>query len=324
MGYLFGPVQSKRLGISLGVDVIPHKICNFDCVYCECGKTITKVNRRGHFVRLDALLKEFDAYLFNFGDEGFDVLTLTGSGETTLEIQLKEIIEGLRQRTQKPIAVLTNASLITDPQVQEALASADIVLPSLDAAHPDTFRKVDRPHPWITVENIILGLFDFKKNYPKVQLWLEILMVEGLNDTQEEIESLKRVIALIHPDRVHVGTVTRPPAYPEFQAISEEKLSRIQNLLSPESSLFANHPSWLKKKQVQHQDEEEVFNRVLETLKRRPCPLEELKLVSGGISERCLQEKLTAMIQQGLLEKIEKDQQTFFVYRPTRLPSKEL
>lgn len=300
MKYLFGPVNSGRLGRSLGIDLIPYKICNFDCVYCECGMTpMKRIKGRGRFVKLPLLMQEVEDYISDQSEDGFDVVTLTGSGETTLERQLGKIIQYLHTQISKPVAVLTNASLMIEPDVQEDLALADIVLPSLDAAVPSVFKKVDQPAPWITVENIILGMIDFRNKYPLVQFWLEVLLVEGVNDQEENIQSLKKAIKLIRPHRVDVMTVTRPPAYASVKAIPEEKLKAIQKELSPEGCGEVKRRSDGRNYQS--------FNKILEMVKRRPCLIEDMpqKL---GLKEEELLEGFKTVFYEG---------KQFLCYRPS-------
>ncbi len=243
-----------------------------------------------------------------------------------------------------------------DLEVQEALSLADVVLPSLDAVSPDIFQKVDQSDQSIKIENIISGLIDFRKHYPKVQLWLEILMVKGVNDDFDEIQRLKEVIALIQPHQVNVGTVTRPPAYAQTEPISESRLLEIQNFLWPESILpsFAeshrllsedecegasvgggfSHRGFLwgspspvdgappfdgrclplDELQVLKEDKAITFQRVLDTLKRRPCPFEELKLSAKGISEESFKNQLDLWITQGLIREVKKENKTFLIY----------
>jgi wyosine [tRNA(Phe)-imidazoG37] synthetase (radical SAM superfamily) len=318
MSYLFGPINSERLGRSLGVDLIPHKICNFDCIYCECGRTTAKVNQRGSFVKLDLLLEEFDQYLSTQGEEGFDVVTLTGSGETTLESQLGRIVWAVRHRTSKPVAVLTNGSLMSDLTVQMDLALADIVLPSLDAAIPGVFQKVDQPMPWITVENVILGMIDFRNNYPNVQFWLEVLLVDGVNDQPEHLQVLKKAIEVIKPHRVHVMTVSRPPAYPGVRAVAQDRLREIQGYLCPENSdkeslgdvKDSKTSQEFGGKIPQRTDSENFF----EVLKRRPCSLEDLIWITG-LNQDQVQIKLKPFVENGLLKRMEHEGKYFYTYR---------
>ncbi|MBI1884179.1 MAG: radical SAM protein [Chlamydiae bacterium] len=321
MGYLFGPVYSSRLGWSLGVDVIPHKICNFDCIYCECGKGTLWVNRRGHFVQLGRLIEEFENYLEEQGKNYFNVVTITGSGEPTLEIQLGRVIDEIKKRLSKPVAVLTNGSWMRNEDVQKDLALADIVLPSLDAVSPEVFKKVDQPCSGIEVESIISGMIDFRQKYAEIQFWLEILMVSGVNDSPEEIHLLKKVIDRIKPHQVHVGTVTRPPAYPEAKPLSQERLREIQAFIVPSGqqflwpvSLFSDAQERSFPRCKQDRTGHDVnFQMVLETVKRRPCSLNQLVSLTHGSEDDLLQE-LNRWCEEGKLIRKKYEGQEFFAW----------
>ena len=296
MGYIFGPVSSSRLGRSLGIDLIPRKVCSFDCVYCECGPTLGRlIDQRHPFVDIRELMRELELYFLE-APLHFDTITITGCGEPTLELHLGRILTELHKRTSIPIAVLTNASLIDREDVQSDLAQADRVLPSLDAVDQELFQKIDRPHPEVSVSKIIDGMTKFRGRFPDVQFWLEVMMVRGFNNSREHLVELKKVVRRINPHRLDVVTVTRPPAYENIEAVSDVELVEIKKFL------------WGKEENVSHEKLHEVSSfmneqRILETLYRRPCTFLEL-LHMCQWNERELREKLDLWIVQGKVKSL--------------------
>lgn len=290
MHYIFGPAQSNRLGRSLGIDLIPHKICNYDCVYCECGRTTSKIARRASFIRLEKLVQELRNTLSIRGEDDFDVITITGSGEPTLELQLAAVIQEIRIETSKPVAVLTNGSLFPDPQVREALSHADMVLPSLDAAGQRIYEKVDQPLSGYAIDEIISGMIAFRRDYPHVLFRLEVLIVEGVNDGDDEIPRIRSAIETIQPHSVDVCTVTRPPAYTGVRPVDPVRLERIRTVLAaPLCAAAAQPAAQAAAKAVQLEDPQSVFD----LLKRRPCRPEDLMMAfagDGDFLQRCLDE----------------------------------
>ena len=190
--YIFGPVPSRRLGRSLGVDLVPYKTCTFDCIYCDLGRTTHKTTFRQPFVSPEEIQKELELTL-SVLDKKPDFITLSGSGEPTLNSNIGEIIRGVKEITSIPVAVLTNSSLLTLEEVRKDLLEADLVLPSLDAITPSLFEYINRPHSSLRIEEILSGLIQFRKQY-RGQIWLEILFCRGVNDGKDEIEKLKEAI----------------------------------------------------------------------------------------------------------------------------------
>jgi len=207
--YLFGPIPSRRLGLSLGISPIPKKTCNYSCVYCQLGRTNQMTNERQEYVPLEELLAEFRAFLQR--SQAYDVVTLVGEGEPTLALKLGELITALKVLTDKPIAVITNSALLSEEEVRTALMPADIVLPSLDAYDEESFRKVNRPYGRIKFQEVFEGLRIFSQEY-QGQLWVEVMLVNGLNDDQHALLQLKELIAQLKYDRLYVNTPVRAPA----------------------------------------------------------------------------------------------------------------
>ena len=221
---LFGPVPSRRLGLSLGIDLFASKICSFNCVYCECGKTEKLTVQRSEYVPFSDLEAELRRY---FPCDELDWVTFAGKGEPTLYSRLGDGIRLIRELTTTPVAVITNASLIMQPDVRADLALADLVMPSLDSATQKTLGRINRHHPSVRVDEIIEGLIEFRGGFSG-KLALEILFCHGFNDSPAEIDALIAAVRKIKPDTVQLNTVDRMPAVSSTQALSHEELLAIK------------------------------------------------------------------------------------------------
>ena len=199
MNYIYGPIPSRRLGISLGISPIPKRTCNYACVYCQLGHTDHMTNTRKSFFDVDAILNEFnDIKKTNIH---FDVVSIVGEGEPTLYKDLKALILGLKERTNKPVTVITNGALLYDKEVSDALMEADIVLPSMDACDEEMFKRINRPYGRLKYADIEQGLINFSHAY-KGQLWLEIMLVKGINDDETSLNKFKDKIKMIKYDKL--------------------------------------------------------------------------------------------------------------------------
>ena len=219
--YIFGPIPSRRLGRSLGISPLPKKTCNYSCIYCQLGRTDRMTNKRQEFYKTEDILKEFKEYLKD--SDKFDIVTVVGEGEPTLCSNLGELICGLKEMTDKPVAVITNGALLSDPQVREELCHADMVLPSLDAYNQDIAKKIDRPYGTIRFEEEFLGLKKFCSMY-QGELWLEIMLVDGINDDEESIAQFKKLLKELKYDRLYLNTPVRPPAEECVNVVSDERM----------------------------------------------------------------------------------------------------
>jgi len=236
MSYLFGPVPSRRLGRSLGVDLIPRKSCPYDCVYCEVGPTTRPTLRRFPY-QAEAILEELRHYLKEGGSEP-DFITLAGSGEPTLNLDLGRIIRAIKSLTAIPVAVLTNGALLHLPEVRRELAEADVVLPSLDTAREETFQRINRPVAGFTLDLLLQGFAACRREYPG-QIWLEILLLKGLNDSPEELAALSRVLQDLAPDKVQLNTSVRPGVEDWARALTREELKAAAARLGPGVEVIA-------------------------------------------------------------------------------------
>ncbi|MFO7652117.1 MAG: radical SAM protein [bacterium] len=227
--FIYGPVPSRRLGLSLGINIIPRKTCTLDCVYCQCGATTRKTLARESFYPVRDILAAVRAAV---GQARTEFLTFSGEGEPTLNRDIGRIIRALKREFTIPVAVLTNSTLLTDPQVRRDLYPADLVVPSLDAADQRVFQRVDRCHRDLDVAAIIDGIRTFRRYY-KGQLWLEIMLVKGVNDSPEHLVLLRRAAHAIRPDRVQLNTVVRPPAVHSAKPLSADDLEQVRLLFGP-------------------------------------------------------------------------------------------
>jgi len=207
--FCYGPVPSRRLGRSLGIDILPSKTCNYQCIYCQLGRTNNFTNTRRDFFPKEQIVEEIEKAVKQNEDKA-DYITFVGSGEPTLYKSLKELILHVKTITKKPICVITNGSLLFDSEVQEALFLADVILPSLDAGDNKNFIRINRPHPTLNFDRIINGLVDFRKNY-EGKFWIEVMLIKGINDSKGDLTKIKEKIDLIKPDRIDINVPIRPP-----------------------------------------------------------------------------------------------------------------
>jgi wyosine [tRNA(Phe)-imidazoG37] synthetase (radical SAM superfamily) len=230
MKFVFGPVPSRRLGQSLGIDTIPLKTCNWNCVYCQLGRSVPLVTHRAEYIPRQAILADVAQTLETFAPGEIDWVTFVGSGEPTLHSGLGWLIREVRKLTDLPLAVITNGSLLYQPEVRQELSAADAVLPSLDAGNPCLYRKINRPAGEFTFERLVDGLISFRQTYRGL-IWLEVMLIAGVNDSPEALEELARVLERIHPDRVDITQPTRPPAENWVEAPSPQQILLAEQIL---------------------------------------------------------------------------------------------
>jgi wyosine [tRNA(Phe)-imidazoG37] synthetase (radical SAM superfamily) len=311
MKYLFGPVPSRRLGLSLGVDLIPAKTCPFDCIYCEVGSTTFKTRKRQEYVATAAIVQELEEY-FNGSGPVPDYVTLAGSGEPTLHSGLGEIIARLKNITAVPVAVLTNGGLFNDADVRQEICQADVILPSLDAVSAELFQIINRPIACLTADEIIAGLKALRAEYTG-QIWLEVLFLRRLNDTPEELAKLKKTLKLLRPDKVHLNTAVRPVVEDFALPVSTQKLAEIAKYLGDRAEVvvdFGHH---------RHPNFTLSTGDFLATLARRPQTSEDLAEVLGlPLAE--VQNRLDQLVRQGRLRR-SKHQEKIFYHTSHDVPS---
>ena len=310
MNFLFGPVNSRRLGRSLGIDLFREKICNLNCVYCEVGPTTVPVNRRGRYSPTREILAEITEFCAApHRLAAVDVLTVTAKGEPTLHLDLGVILRHIKSLTDKPVAVLTNGTTLADDEVREALQLADIVVPSLDAVRAESFSKVDRPARGLTVEAIINGLRDFSRAY-RGRLWLEILLVRDINDADADIDALLPVLTTLRLDRIQLNTVVRPPADPGARPVAEARLAEIARRLQAALAVPVDLPSPVAgfgderdAAPLPTADAEPAALRqaIIQMVRRRPCTAADIDRVFhlGGAEK--IEQLLASLVASGTL-----------------------
>ncbi|HAR96528.1 MAG TPA: radical SAM protein [Deltaproteobacteria bacterium] len=272
--YVFGPVPSRRLGFSLGVDIIPRKYCTFDCIYCQVGRTTEKTVLRSSFVDPNDVIDEVIGHIHS--RQPIDFVTFSGSGEPTLNKDLGSIIRALKKRMSTPIAVITNGSLLDRPDVRKDLAEADVLMPSLDAVTEDAFVRINRPAGSVSLISMIEGLRALRAEY-RGQIWLEIMLIKNINDTSQHLEVLKEVVTSIGVDKIHLNTVVRPPCEAAAEGISEERLSEIQDFFGSTAEIICG----FRKDHVRSSQEENWEESILAILKRRSLTPDDVARVTG-------------------------------------------
>lgn len=261
MKYVFGPVPSRRLGLSLGVDLIPSKTCSYDCLYCQVGKTTCLSAEPKAFVPLDAVVKELKQSLERITP---DVVTFSGSGEPTLHSGIGEAIAFVKAWSDLRVAVLTNGSLLWREEVRQRVLAADVIMPTLSTANEATYRRIHRPHPDLLLSGVIQGLKALRKAY-KGELDVEVVLLTGLNDSPEELDGLKKVLTDINPDRIQLNTVVRPPADGRALCLDRGKMEEVKTFFGEKAEIIA---FTAPKQRNQHY--ESLSAAVMEMAKRRP------------------------------------------------------
>ena len=307
--HIFGPVPSRRLGLSLGVDLVRHKTCTLDCIYCECGPTTNLTLKRAAYVPFDEVKAELAHYFKNHPDP--DYVTFSGSGEPTLSPDIGRIIDFIKEKKAKiRVAVLTNATLLSDPAVRKDLNRADLVMPSLDAVTPRTFEKINRPAGQIDILQVIEGLKAFAGSF-QGELWLEVFILPGINDAKEELETLGEIIRDINPARVQLNTLDRPVAVAGLKPASKHDLDRVAGIIDAANVEIIARVKNLASKD--HIRDEETEAMIMETIHRRPCTIDDLTAALN-----LEKEKLKILIKRLILEdKIESVQQERGIFYQT-------
>jgi len=310
--HLFGPVPSRRLGMSLGVDLVPHKVCTLNCVYCECGRTTNLTLERREYVPVDEVLKEL-SHFFS-GNPRPDYVTFSGAGEPTLNSRIGEVLTFIKaQQPGVPVAVLTNGSLLGDSGVRSEIRDADLVLPSLDAVSERTFRRLDRPFHTLDPQAYIRGLVDFRKEYSG-KMWLEVMILPGYNDNEEDLKLLKEAFLEINPDRIQINTLDRPGTVEGLTPAAREDLEDIIEAWGLDNvEIIAAAP---ERKNIQSY-RKDAETAILETIARRPCTLQDLGNILGThINE--VNKYLGVLEEEGKIETLREERGVFYRLKKDR------
>ncbi len=271
--YIYGPVPSRRLRKSLGVDIIPFKVCSYDCIYCQLGHTTDKTINKKEFYKPSLILKELKEFLKQ--DIKADYITISGSGEPTLNSRLHEIISQIKLITDIPVAVITNGSLLWNEEVRYALEEADLVIPSMDAVTDEVFKKLNRPEKSLEISKVLEGLVKFSNGF-NGKIYLEIMLVKGINDSDSEIHKMNEIIQKLRIDKIQLNTVVRPPSEKSAIFLDNTEMSRIKEKLSTDTPVEVIAEFELKSKTYYN-----IENEITNLLKRRPCTQEEIENALG-------------------------------------------
>ncbi len=285
MSHIFGPVPSRRLGLSLGIDLVPAKTCSYDCLYCQVGRTTGKIVEPEAFVPVRNIIEELEERLEKVAP---DTITLSGSGEPTLYSPMAQLISSIKQVTDIRIAILTNGSLFWKDEVRAGVLEAQIIAPTLSTVFEETYRSIHRPHMDLELGMIMEGLKALRRDFHGF-IFLEVVLLAGFNDSEKEIEGLKRVIEEISPDRVQLNTVVRPPADSRALSLDMERLEEIKNAVGNRAEIIADIPP-----EQRRQVFESYEDTILETARRRPMravdlanvlnlPLEDVERLLEGL-----------------------------------------
>jgi len=294
--YLYGPVPSRRLGRSLGVDIVPYKVCSYDCVYCQLGRTTKLTSAPEQLVSAADVIREIEQWLEQGGTA--DYITFAGSGEPTLNAELGEMIRATQKLTNIPLAVITNGSLLGDPEIREAILIADVLLPSLDAGTERTFRAVNRPAPSVSFLGMREGLVQTAQEFPG-QIWLETMLVEGVNDSEAELHAMYEVVRRVCPDKLQINTVERPSRSGDARRVSEQTLIRACDILGRSAEIIARGVV----ESADSRQWQQIEDELMRMLSRRPCTLDDCVTVSGS-NRHEITKHLQRLAQKGLIEQI--------------------
>ncbi len=273
--YIFGPVPSRRLGVSLGVDLVKKKTCNLDCVYCECGRTEETTNDRKSYVDKEKVIAEIKDYL----DSGnyLDYITFSGWGEPTLNSDIGEILKEIKKITNIKTAVITNGTLLWMQEVREALMISDVVMPSLDAVSKEVFEKINRPYKSLEIEKIKNGIIEFANEY-KGELKLEIFIIDGINNGEKEIDKFKEIIKKIKPSVVQLNSLDRPAPENWVKKADSDILEKIKSALEyDEIEIISKYKSRENIKNYNENSEKLILNMI----EKRPCTVDDIVDITG-------------------------------------------
>jgi wyosine [tRNA(Phe)-imidazoG37] synthetase (radical SAM superfamily) len=300
--YVFGPVPSRRLGLSLGIDIVPLKSCSLDCVYCQLGRSSDLTIERRSFVPIDAVVSQIQ-HKIEKGPRP-DYLTISGSGEPTLNVELGSLIGKIRNFTEIPVAIITNGTLMYIPEVRSDCAKANVVLPSLDAGDEETFAKINRPHKGIHFDAVVSGLVNFRKEYAG-QVWLEVFMIEDINTSDSSISNIRKQIALIRPDKVQLNTAVRPTTETGIRAISPDRMEELAKKIGFNAEVIADFAKATSRKL--HASE----SSIIEMLQRRPCSLNDICSGLGIPADEAIQ-LITNLTKQSRITSDDQNGTIFF------------
>ncbi len=307
---IYGPVPSRRLGRSLGLDLLPAKICTYNCIYCQLGQSSAKTVKRRAYRDAEEILAQLDRWLTD--NPRPDCITLAGSGEPTLNSDIGRVIAEAKTLSDLPVVVLTNGSLLSDPAVREALLTADIVIPSLDAHNREMFETINRPHRSIDFDRMTGGIAAFRREFSG-RLWLEIFIMEGINGSPADAEAFRPLVDKIDPDTVYVNTAVRPPAEDYVRPVSAEGITVFHRLLDkqPQQDITFTGP------QADKPAGGDPAARVCALIARRPVTRDDIA-AGLGIAVDQADAAVEKLLAGRRIEGVEKNGRRYFRLRETK------
>ncbi len=308
--YVYGPVPSRRLGRSLGVSLIPSKTCNYSCVYCQLGRTDHMTNTRQDFFDPKEILSEITNAVKENPD-GIDYITFVGEGEPTLCKSMGYLIRETKSRTNLPVAVITNGSLLYESSVRDALVNADIVLPSLDAGDEETFLKINRPHKKLNFWAVVNGLKEFSK-MRSGKLWVEVMLVKGLNDSEGELEKIAKILEDVKPDRVYVNVPIRPPAESWVMIPDEDAIVKAHEILH--GYIIAEY----EEGDFHIENSSQLYDEILKICERHPMREEQIRNLAKKLNVNA-DEIVVKIKNDSDVKIIQYRGKSFFVVKPKRV-----
>jgi len=314
MNYIFGPVPTRRLGQSLGIDPVPLKTCNWNCVYCQLGRSIPMVNERKDFFPADEILAEAKNALLSHQPGEIDWVTFVGSGETTLHASLGWLLREVKKITGLPVAVITNGSLLYLPEVRRELLAADAVLPSLDAGTPELYQHINRPYPGLSFESFLDGLISFSEEY-QGNLWVEVMLVKDLNDTEDQLNKIASALQRIKPDEIHIMQPTRPPVETWVKPPSDDGLRRALDILGDTARVI--HPA---SGSYDLGEAKSIVEAVVGIVTRHPMREKELVETLKNLTIRDVTETLSTLAESDKLQVVERNGIRYWSASPSYYP----
>ncbi|MFP4249077.1 MAG: radical SAM protein [Armatimonadota bacterium] len=302
--HLYGPVPSRRLGRSLGVDMVPMKTCCYDCVYCQLGPTTTHTSKRRAYVDVDEVMRELEVWQEAGGEA--DYLTFAGCGEPTLNIDVGDAMARAREMSGIPVCLLTNGALLWRKGARDAAMQADLIMPSLDAATEEMFQRINQPVKGLLIEQVIDGLKETVLEFHG-DVWLEVMLVAGLNDTDDELAALGDAIGEIRPEQVQINTVVRPAPDREVQRVDNATLLRARVILGPNATVISSAWEHNVPEGAEHSEQE-----VLALVSYRPCTVEDVSHGLGMHPNEAIK-YLQHLVSEGKLKRDDRDGEMFFV-----------
>jgi wyosine [tRNA(Phe)-imidazoG37] synthetase (radical SAM superfamily) len=306
---VYGPVPSRRLGRSLGVDLVPYKVCSYDCIYCQLGRTKQKTIERKPYIPAKKILDQVYQKL----KQGIraDYITLAGSGEPTLNSEIGALIHDIKKHTEIPVAVLTNGSLLGNSQVRESIMEADVALPSLDAHDQGGFETINRPDSEIKFETMVEGLISFRMEYSG-EIWLEVFILDGINATETDAIRFKDWIERVNPQKVHINTAVRPSAETYARQVSPGEMARFCRILGEKAEVITAYEDLEK-----HERRADVQEDLLNLLARRPCTLDD---ISSGLNmhEGEILKYIEPLVKNHTIDTVKKGSVLYYQHRNLR------